>query len=193
MGAIQIKRMVYPDKTLHLKSLSTGYSLPELLLVIAILAILVSIAVTGVASMGNDQRVNQTAYQLFHDLSHSRSSALTRGTPVIVCAGDPGQGCRSEGPWSQGWFAFIDSDRNGAFSVSETLLSHNKSDRQVTIHWRSPNWIKFTATGGAWPNGHFKICDVQSGARTAVILTLAGRSRISSKSPSGAEIECSSA
>ena len=79
MGAVQIKRMVYPDKTLHLKSLSTGYSLPELLLVIAILAILVSIAVTGVASMGNDQRVNQTAYQLFHDLSHSRSSALTRG------------------------------------------------------------------------------------------------------------------
>ncbi|NBP95556.1 MAG: prepilin-type N-terminal cleavage/methylation domain-containing protein [Gammaproteobacteria bacterium] len=177
MGAVQIKRMVYPDKTLHLKSLSTGYSLPELLLVIAILAILVSIAVTGVASMGNDQRVNQTAYQLFHDLSHSRSSALTRGTPVIVCAGDPGQGCRSEGPWSQGWFAFIDSDRNGAFSVSETLLSHNKSDRHVTIHWRSPNWIKFTATGGAWPNGHFKICDDPQAAL---------RSNVRARSGSGA-------
>jgi type IV fimbrial biogenesis protein FimT len=75
-----------------------GFTLIELMTVIALLAILSAVAAPSLRTFIDNQRLRNASFDIVSDLLLARSEALTRQTVVVVTpAGSDGAG------WSDGW------------------------------------------------------------------------------------------
>ena len=73
----------------------SGFSLPELLIVLVVAGVLAAIAVPSFQSLTQSQQVKNASFELFSNLSLARSEAIKRNANVTVAplvAGDWGQG-----------------------------------------------------------------------------------------------------
>ena len=111
----------------------TGATVLELMVTLAIAAILVT---TGVPSFQNyllRQHVRAAVNQLHHDLMLARSEAVYRNAVVIACPGAPESGCASWPDWSSGWIVFEDGDGDRALSVGEAVIRQGQLMQEVTV------------------------------------------------------------
>lgn len=86
-----------------------GLTLIELIVVLAVVAILVAFASPGLQSLlQNNQIVSQTN-QLVSGLHLARSEAVKRNAEVEVCGSSDGSDC--DGEWAEGWIVKIREPR----------------------------------------------------------------------------------
>lgn len=82
-----------------------GFSLLELTIVLAIVAVLTAVALPDLRQMIRAQQLKAAANDLFGAISLARTQAIARGRRVQLAPGD------AEGrDWSRGWVVFIDDD-----------------------------------------------------------------------------------
>src|SRR5438874_13140870 len=83
---------------------SGGFTLIELMVVIAVSAILLAVAVPNFSSMLISTRLGSQANDLIADLRLARSEAATRGAWVVVCpSANGGTSCSaSAADWARG-------------------------------------------------------------------------------------------
>lgn len=105
-----------------------GFSLVELMVVIAIVAILAAIAAPSFQSMLQNNRASSAASALRVALSLSRSEAVKRGSDarVTVAANS------TAGQWSNGWTVFADSTGTANNGVAPTADSASITRIEVT-------------------------------------------------------------
>lgn len=102
---------------------TAGYSLIELMTVIAIAVILMSVGVPSYRYVTNSNRVTAEVNSLYMDLELARSTALERGMPVTVCPSTDHQNCLSSSQiWQSGWIIFSDLNGNGVVDPGEEVL-----------------------------------------------------------------------
>ena len=89
----------------------SGFTLPELMVTVVVVAILITVAVPGFRTMVQNNRITTQVNELVTSLNLARSEAIKRSTVVTVCASSSGANC--VGNWDQGWIIFTDSDNNG--------------------------------------------------------------------------------
>ncbi|RFF31098.1 GspH/FimT family pseudopilin [Wenzhouxiangella sediminis] len=95
-----------------------GFTILELLITIALLAILLSVAVPSFLSAIQNSRMTASANDLVTAFQLARSEALKRKRPISVCSSSDGATCG--GSWEQGWIVVIDDeDAAGEATVSE--------------------------------------------------------------------------
>jgi len=99
----------------------SGFTLNELVITTALIAIVTAIGVPSMASFVNGDRLTTQINSLVGHLALARSQAITLQSAVTVCASSDQQTCSSN-DWSTGWVVFVDVDSSGDFSAGDELL-----------------------------------------------------------------------
>lgn len=87
---------------------TAGFTLIELMVTIAVAAILLTIAVPGFQALVQNNRATTLANELTTALNLARSEAVRRGQMISVCAADSGN------DWEDGWRVELGDDCNAA-------------------------------------------------------------------------------
>lgn len=96
-------------KLASMKIRQTGFTLIELLIVVAIAAILLSLAAPTFREMLVKRSVQAAAETLASDMRFARSEALKRSARTVICRSTDGTKCTAVvGSWSEGWIVYVD-------------------------------------------------------------------------------------
>lgn len=92
-----------------MKIRQSGFTLVELLITVAIAAILLSLAAPNFREMLVKRSVQAAAETLASDMRFARSEALKRSTQTVICRSTDGAKCSTVvGSWSEGWIVYVD-------------------------------------------------------------------------------------
>ena len=113
---------IHGGTTIAMNIKHTGFTLIELMVVLAIAAILTSVAVPSFRSMIQNNRLATQANELTGTMNFARSEAIKRGSRVTVCVSADQTTCTGGTAWAGGWIAFADPDNSATFTAGDTLL-----------------------------------------------------------------------
>lgn len=135
---------------MNARQLSSGFTLTELLIVVAIAGILAAIAIPGFQSLTQSQQVKNASFELFSSLSLARSEAIKRNSNVTVTPAD-------DDDWGQGW-----TIASTAGTV-ETIKSQAELKGVSITATGTPASVIYARTGRATAAASFEI-DASAGA-----------------------------
>ena len=150
----------------------TGFTLIELMISVAMTAILLTVAVPSFSELIKSNRVSSNANELLAALQFARSEAVTRKAAVALCTSNTGMDsnnptCVDTVHWSDGWLIFLDTNNNGfrdtASGTSETLLRAREAltgnDLTAIGETAIAHTIRFFSDGTASAGGTINLCD----------------------------------
>ncbi|GIX36918.1 MAG: hypothetical protein KatS3mg127_0157 [Silanimonas sp.] len=88
-----------------------GLTLLELMIVVAIVAILSAIAVPSFQSSLQSNRVATTSNEFMASVAFARSEAMRNNAGAVMCPSVDGSTCG--GTWADGWIVWADQNANG--------------------------------------------------------------------------------
>jgi type IV fimbrial biogenesis protein FimT len=100
----------------------TGFTLTEVLVVVAIVAILLSVGVPSYRYITTSYRMSAELNSLVGDLMYARAEAIKEGQPVAICVSTDGVTCSGGTTWENGWIVFPDPAGNGSADVPASVL-----------------------------------------------------------------------
>ncbi len=148
-----------------------GFTLIEVVVVMAVFAILLTIAVPSMSQFVTENRIKQAATDINMTLLNARSNAMRMGVPVVVCASTgatSGSVPSCDGSsWSSGWVSFIDFQRTGSPTASGVLVTHGSipSSLYVTVTPSGTTGLQYL------PGGQMQLQVTGSGGSAATTTT----------------------
>lgn len=117
---------------------SSGFTLIELMLGIAVLGILLGIGVPAYQGMIRQNRLAAQTNELLAAAAMARSEAVKRGTTVSICplVTENGVVCAGAAVWTNGWLLFSDENGNGGYdNATDQILQRwpASTARRMTI------------------------------------------------------------
>lgn len=103
-----------------------GFSLLEVMVVVAILAILAALAGPSFTPMIERWRVRDATESLQSTLYYARSEAIKRGGNVVIKTTDGAN-------WNSGWSVFYDTNNDAAQATCNATKTPNECDLQVMV------------------------------------------------------------
>lgn len=85
-----------------------GVTLLELMIVLAIAAILLGVAAASYKGITTSSRISGEINGLLGDMQYARSEAIKQGQNVVVCVSTSGTNCTAGTSWDRGWIVFVD-------------------------------------------------------------------------------------
>ena len=156
------------DSIENMKKTHTGFTLLELMVTLAVAAIVMTVGVPSFSTFFLNNRMSTQANDLISSLNLARSEAINRGTSIKVCSSDNQASCG--GSWEDGWIVITADDTElirayGALKGTSTLASTESS-------------VTYTSSG--FLNGvqtTFTLCDsTQTGEQgRQVVVSATGR------------------
>ncbi len=116
----------------HPRRFAGGFTLLELLVTLAIIAIAMQIAVPSMMTYQRNAELTSRANSMVALLSNARSEAMIRGVGTVVVPADGTS-------WSSGAISFVDVERNSTASSSNNV--------QLGIQTVAPSYLNTTGPG----------------------------------------------
>lgn len=165
---------------------TSGFGLIELIVTVAIVAILATIALPSFATVLRSNRVASHTNDLLNAINLARNEAITRTRGVSVCAASTASGVPSAcgSNWNLGWIVFLDSSTGSAAPVVGTVLKAWQPNAQNQLSTLgAQTYIRFSARGEALANPvapvTFKLKPASNCAdqqQRSIVITALGRS-----------------
>ncbi|HLF30189.1 MAG TPA: GspH/FimT family pseudopilin [Xanthomonadales bacterium] len=170
-----------PQRTTLPQSTFNGFTGLELLMVVAIAAILLVLGVPALQDFGLRQRMSAAMNALHTQLELARHEAIHLNAYVVVCPGDGSVGCSGINDWSRGWIVFSDSNGDRQYQPDQDSLQRSEAGlEQIQVQSNSGRSnLRFYPNGSApGSNTSITFCDIRGPeqARKLVISNL-GRIR----------------
>jgi type IV fimbrial biogenesis protein FimT len=114
-----------------------GFSMAELMVVVAIVALVTGLALPSFSGLIERWRVLQAVKGLESTLYFARAEAIKRGGNITVRKHPTGtNGCLlapGNANWDCGWFVFIDNNNNGNLNAGEEVLQSFPAPPNVDV------------------------------------------------------------
>ena len=168
-----------------------GFTLIEVMVVVAIVAILVKLAAPSFKGIIQSNNMKGTVNSFISDMRLARSEAVRRGGSVVMCrssnpeAATPSCGSGSTVGWESGWIVFQDLNNDGGYDAGEPVLKVQGPITAVNTIAESgaATLFQFTATGRLKANGLTSILfgsnpPFANDAQRTVCVNIGGRASI---------------
>lgn len=178
---------------------AAGFTFVELMITLALLALLVDMAAPSFANLIDDRRQTALYNRLASDLRLARLEAIKRGGDVSVCARAGATSCGDD--WSAGWLVFTEKSaaeggNGGVLDADERLVASRPAATDISIvatatvrpaGAESRSFIRFDGRGRAdWSAGTFVLCDARGeGEALGLVVGGAGGFRSAYEPPDG--------
>ena len=173
-----------------------GFTLIELVVAMAVAAILVIVAVPNLRSFIQNGRLITQTNDFVGDLGLARSEAIKRRTNVGICKSTDGVTCAGGGDWRDGRAIFVDLDNDSTWDAGEPILRFREA-LASTADSLSTNAVLgdpiiFTANGATssvalgGPMGTFTFCDDRGASKGKwITLNRLGQFSVQATPPGG--------
>lgn len=146
-----------------------GFSLIELMITIAVLAVLLAIGLPSFQGSLRSNRVATGTNELIASMSLARSEAIRSPGGAALCPSSNGSSCLPDASsWTNGWIVWIDQDGNGLpGGINDRVLRYvegpagleiETSSKQAILRFdqrgRAVTPIDFTIASETCPTGH---------------------------------------
>ena len=186
--------MKHQTKQFCTHNTQTGFTLVELIITLAIAAIIMTQALPSFSSFIVNSRIITQTNDLVADINLARSEAIARGVRVVLCtsANSRAAGATCDGTagtWNTGWLMFADDDgTTGINTVTDTLIRIGQpADSTIAImaNIAGSTDLQFEPNGTANEAGTvtFALCDSRGASDGRQInVNVVGRPRLISTS-----------
>jgi len=138
---------------------SHGFTLLELLVVLAIIGISTSLAVPNFYPLLKSYQIASTADALERNLHQARHEAVLNNHRAAICASADGRHCAPDQDWSHGFISYIDINQDGEKQNTEELINSHIITRSIRVTFNRQQGLNFNGLGRSSMNGTFSICD----------------------------------
>jgi len=167
-----------------------GITLIELVIAIAIVALLAALAIQGVTRAIYASRSAGGLASLIASLTRARSVAASTEVDVVLCPSVDGKTCSAGFHWEEGWIAFQATKPGSNHVPGETVILHEPAlaARVHLVTSAGRTRIRFQGNGSnAGSNVTFTLCDLR-GPHAATAYAMANNGNLHSTAPEGAGI-----
>ncbi len=161
-----------------------GFTIIELLVTLAIAAIILTVAVPGFRNVILDNRLASQANQFLTSNKLARSAAIRFQRNAIICistsydAAVPA--CTAGTDWSNGWIVWVDKDRDAATDANEIVSVFAPLAGSSTLTSQAVSGFTYDARGFVNVGDELTLCDDRSGETGRTIrVNAVGRTNIS--------------
>lgn len=167
-------------------SRSRGFTLIELMVTLAVAAILLTIGVPSFRDLMIKSRLSGQVQEFYGTLNFARSEAIKRGNYVSICKSSDGSQCG--GNWSDGWIVFANND-NDSPAFRDNIGGTNEepllrvfpalaSNYTLNANTNFTNYITYDRFGMANNIGTFVFCANSDKSKARAIVVTRTRPRI---------------
>lgn len=169
----------------------SGFTLMELMVVIAVVAIMVTMGGASFRTSLERNRQRSAFNSVLDMVSFARSEAVIRALPVGACASPDGVACNGSN-WEDGWLVFVDSGTGLGGTISDGVLNGSEELLQVgnaspdgitvrTANFPSASNVGFREDGRVTRSisGTFIVCNPQGAAEASgLVVEVSGQGRV---------------
>lgn len=164
-----------------MKLKEAGFTLLELMIVVAILGILGSLALPGFQGLIDSNRLTSAANDFLAGTMSARSEAIRRARRVVMCKSSDGSSCNDALTWTSGWIIFADENEDNLLTSGEQILRVNQGSERVTAATPAntfQNRVSFTNRGTIFQgSGEITFC-VAGQTMRRLEMRATGRTRV---------------
>jgi type IV fimbrial biogenesis protein FimT len=156
----------------------SGWSLLELLIVLALVAIVASMATPQLYATWQRQSLHDERQRLAQQIRFARFTSLQKSAKVSVCWSDT---CGA----SMGFVIYLDTNNDNYWQHTELLLSQWQINNSLALHFNRGAQLSFNSAGNTAQSGTMILCGPNPGYGAtnsrelgyALVLSSSGRLR----------------